>query len=54
MGLLAWVILLAVSAVLATAAQFVLFPHDRETTDYDWIYVAGGIPALVHGPCLVW
>jgi cytochrome c biogenesis protein CcdA len=42
MGLLAWVILLAVSATLATVAQYTLFRHDRKPTDYDWVYIAGG------------
>ncbi len=42
-----WVILLAVSAVLATAAQHLFFRHDRKKTDYDWVYIAGG--ALIGG-----
>jgi hypothetical protein len=42
-----WVILLAVSAVLATAAQYLFFRHDRKKTDYDWVYIAGG--ALIGG-----
>jgi uncharacterized membrane protein YeaQ/YmgE (transglycosylase-associated protein family) len=42
-----WVILLAVSAVLATAAQYLLFRHERKKTDYDWVYIAGG--ALLGG-----
>jgi hypothetical protein len=45
--LLSWVILLAVSAVLATAAQYLFFRHDRKKTDYDWVYIAGG--ALLGG-----
>jgi hypothetical protein len=44
---LSWVILLAVSAVLATAAQYLLFRHERKKTDYDWVYIAGG--ALLGG-----
>jgi hypothetical protein len=47
MSLLSWIILLAVSAVLATAAQYLFFRHDRKKTDYDWIYIAGG--ALLGG-----
>jgi hypothetical protein len=42
-----WVILLAASAVLATAAQYLFFRHDRKKTDYDWVYIAGG--ALLGG-----
>ena len=42
MGLLAWIILLAVSAALATAAQYLFFRHDRKATDYDWVFIAGG------------
>jgi hypothetical protein len=45
--LLSWVILLAVSAALATAAQYLFFRHDRKKTDYDWLYIAGG--ALLGG-----
>ena len=44
--LLSWVILLAVSAVLATASEFLFFRHPKKT-DYDWIYTAGG--ALIGG-----
>jgi uncharacterized membrane protein YeaQ/YmgE (transglycosylase-associated protein family) len=47
MGLLARIILLAVSAVLATAAQYLFFRQDRKATDYDWVYTAGG--ALLGG-----
>lgn len=47
MGLLAWIILLAVSAALATAAQYLFFRNDRKPTDYDWVYIAGG--ALLGG-----
>jgi uncharacterized membrane protein YeaQ/YmgE (transglycosylase-associated protein family) len=47
MGPFAWIILLAVSAVLGTAAQYTLFRHDRKPTDYDWVYSAGG--ALLGG-----
>jgi cytochrome c biogenesis protein CcdA len=47
MNLLSWVILLAVSAVLATAAQYLFFRQDRKKTDYDWVYIAGG--ALLGG-----
>jgi uncharacterized membrane protein YeaQ/YmgE (transglycosylase-associated protein family) len=47
MGPFAWIILLAVSAVLGTAAQYTLFRHDRKPTDYDWVYIGGG--ALLGG-----
>ena len=47
MTLLSWIILLAMSAVLATAAQFLFFRNDRKKTDYDWVYTAGG--ALLGG-----
>jgi hypothetical protein len=47
MGLLAWIILLVVSAALATAGQYLFFRNDREPTDYDWVYIAGG--ALLGG-----
>jgi hypothetical protein len=48
MGIWAWLILLAVSGVLATASQFLIFRtiHPR-ATDYDWVYMAGG--ALLGG-----
>ncbi len=46
-NLLSWIILLAVSAVLATAAQYLFFRQDRKKTDYDWVYIAGG--ALLGG-----
>ena len=42
MGIWAWVILLAWSAALATAAQYTLFRQDRGPKDYDWVYIAGG------------
>jgi hypothetical protein len=47
MGIWAWIILLAWSAALATAAQYTLFRKDRGPTDYDWVYIAGG--ALLGG-----
>jgi hypothetical protein len=47
MGIWAWAILLAWSAVLATAAQYTLFREDRRPNDYDWVYIAGG--ALLGG-----
>jgi hypothetical protein len=46
-NLLSWIILLAVSAALATVAQYLFFRHDRRKTDYDWMYIAGG--ALLGG-----
>jgi hypothetical protein len=47
MNLWSWIILLAVSAALATAAQYTLFRNARKKTDYDWVYIAGG--ALLGG-----
>ena len=47
MGIWAWLILLAWSAALATAAQYTLFRNDRKANDYDWVYIAGG--ALLGG-----
>lgn len=47
MNLLSWIILLALSAALATAGQYLFFRQDRKTTDYDWVYIAGG--ALLGG-----
>jgi hypothetical protein len=47
MTLWSWIILLAVSAVLATAAQYLFFRNARKKTDYDWVYIAGG--ALLGG-----
>lgn len=47
MGIWAWMFLLAAAAGLATAARFTLFARDREPTDHDWFYIAGG--ALVGG-----
>jgi hypothetical protein len=47
MGLWAWVILCAVSGLLATAAQYSVFSHDRKMTDTDWSFIAGG--ALLGG-----
>jgi hypothetical protein len=35
MGLLSWIILLAVSAVLATAVQYLFFRHNHKATDYE-------------------
>jgi hypothetical protein len=42
MGIWAWVILLAWSALLATAAQYTFFRSDRRPDDYDCVYIAGG------------
>jgi cytochrome c biogenesis protein CcdA len=47
MGIWAWLILLAWSALLATAAQYTFFRSDRKPDDYDWVYIAGG--ALLGG-----
>jgi hypothetical protein len=43
MGIWAWIILLAWSAALATAAQYTLFRTDRGPKDFDWVYIAGGV-----------
>jgi cytochrome c biogenesis protein CcdA len=42
MGVWAWLILLAISALLATAGQHAFFRSDRGPKDYDWVYMAGG------------
>lgn len=47
MNILSWIILLAVSAALATMAQYLFFRNDQKKTDYDWVYIAGG--ALLGG-----
>src|SRR5437764_14675192 len=47
MTLWSWIILLVVSAVLATAAQYLFFRNARKKTDYDWVFIAGG--ALLGG-----
>ncbi len=48
MGIWAWLILLALSAALATAGQYVFFRTIRpQATDYDWVFMAGG--ALLGG-----
>jgi len=47
MGVFAWIILLVVSAALATAVQFLFFRNARKATDYDWVFIAGG--ALLGG-----
>jgi hypothetical protein len=47
MGIWAWIILLAWSGALATAAQYTLFRNDRGPKDFDWVYIAGG--ALLFG-----
>jgi uncharacterized membrane protein YeaQ/YmgE (transglycosylase-associated protein family) len=47
MGIWAWLILLAGSALLATLAQYTLFRQNRGSTDYDWALIAGG--AIIGG-----
>lgn len=47
MGIWAWLILLAWSALLATTAQYTFFRKDRKPNDYDWGYIASG--ALLFG-----
>jgi uncharacterized membrane protein YeaQ/YmgE (transglycosylase-associated protein family) len=47
MGLLAWLVLLLVSAVAASAVQYLFFRNDSRANDYDWVYTASG--ALIGG-----
>lgn len=47
MGIMAWIILLALSAVLATVGQFLFFSEGRKPTDFDWVWMASG--ALLGG-----
>jgi hypothetical protein len=47
MGIWAWSILLAISATLATAAQYTVLRGSRKPTDFDWVFIAGG--ALLGG-----
>lgn len=42
MGILAWIVLLAAAAAIATAAQALVGSRDRGATDHDWVYIAGG------------
>jgi hypothetical protein len=42
MGVLAWIVLLAVSAAFATGVQFVFLSKDRKPKDFDWVYLAAG------------
>jgi|GEM_PF-2173587 len=43
MGIWAWLILFAISAVLATAGQYLFFHTIHPpSTDHDWVYMAGG------------
>ena len=42
MGVWAWLILLAISAALASAGQYAFFRNDRGPKDFDWVYMAGG------------
>ncbi len=43
MGIWAWVILFTVSALLATTVQYFFFRQGRKATDYDWVFIAGGV-----------
>lgn len=43
----AWLLLLVISAALATAAQYISFRHDRRLADSDCGYIAGS--ALLGG-----
>jgi hypothetical protein len=47
MGPWAWLVLLAWSAALATAANYMIFRTQHKPTDYDWTFIAGG--ALLGG-----
>ncbi len=47
MGLWGTVILLTMSGLLATTAQYLFFGQSRKMTDYDWMFIAGG--ALLGG-----
>lgn len=47
MGIWAWLILLAGSALLATLAQYALLRQYRSAANYDWVVIAGG--ALIGG-----
>ncbi|HEV8191161.1 MAG TPA: hypothetical protein VGP82_06715 [Ktedonobacterales bacterium] len=42
MGIWAWILLLAISAALATLAQSSVLRGSRKSTDYDWVLIAGG------------
>src|SRR5690348_10449127 len=42
MGVWAWLIILAWSAALATAAHYAYFSRHTTKTDYDWTFIAGG------------
>ncbi|HEU5441393.1 MAG TPA: hypothetical protein VFU88_19055 [Ktedonobacterales bacterium] len=47
MGIGAWLLLLVISAALATAAQYLFFRNARGPHDFDWVYIAAG--ALLGG-----
>jgi hypothetical protein len=47
LGIWAWIILLLLSAALASAAKYLFFRHDRSPADYDWVFIAVG--ALLGG-----
>jgi hypothetical protein len=42
MGVWAWLIILAWSAALATAANYAYFARHTSKADYDWTFIAGG------------
>jgi hypothetical protein len=42
MGIWAWIVLLAVSAAVATVGRYLVSRLDPRPTDYDWVYLAGG------------
>jgi hypothetical protein len=47
MGIVAWLILLAVSATLATVGHYTLSLVQHQATGHDWVYLAAG--ALLGG-----
>jgi hypothetical protein len=42
MGVLRWIVLLAVSAAVATGVQVLFLSKDRKPGDFDWVYLAAG------------
>jgi len=42
MGIWAWLVLIAWSGAVATAAQLTLFRNYTRADDNDWVYIAGG------------
>ena len=42
MGIWAWIILFAWSALLGTVGQFAFFRTGSGPNDFDWVYISGG------------